>query len=155
MTNAQIFTLSIIFIAGFLFSLFRSSPFLLSSSGMLSRTLRMTFWVMYDHLGKLVLANLVWAFAVLVPGIVGMTAFMTGDPGTILVIGVPAAILMFGITLPVTTAGLAHMVKELIDTRDGSFLDLFAGMRLYWRRSIGVGVLYLVAFSSLLVPWVE
>jgi len=112
---------------------------------MLNRTLKMAFWVLYDHVGKLILANVVWALAILLPGMVGATAFLTGDFGIMLVLGAPMVALTAGVVAPVMTAGLAHMAKQLIDTGDGSFFDLFRGIRMYWRRAIGVGFAYLVA----------
>ena len=112
---------------------------------MLNRTLKMAFWVLYDHLGKLILANVVWALAILAPGVVGATAFMTGDPGLMLVVGAPMIVFVAAVVAPVMTVGLAYMAKGLIDTRDGSFLDLFRGVKLYWRRAVGVGFAYLLA----------
>lgn len=47
------------------------------------------------------------------------------------------------------SAGIAHMVKELIDTRDGSLRTMLEGIRLYWRRAIGVGFAYLAALVCL------
>jgi hypothetical protein len=111
---------------------------------MLARSLKMAFWVTYDHLGKLILASLIWVMPVALAGFLGWAAFYTGDTGTQLVVGVPALVLGFGIILPVLSAGLAHMVKELIDTRDGSLGTLFSGVRLYWRRAASLGCVYAV-----------
>ena len=44
---------------------------------MLGRTLKMAFWVTYDHIGKLILANLMWSLVVFVPGLLGVTALLT------------------------------------------------------------------------------
>ncbi|NIA14130.1 MAG: hypothetical protein GWP08_08615 [Nitrospiraceae bacterium] len=106
---------------------------------------------MYDHLGKLILANLVWSLSVLLPGAVCLTAISTGDRGILLVVGVPSAFLTFAVAMPVVTVGLVYMVKGLIETRDGSVMDLFRGIRLYWRRAVGVGVAYVLAAVCLLV----
>ena len=111
----------------------------------------MAFWVMYDHLGKLILANLVWSLSILLPGAVCMAAILTGDRGLLLFVGAPSAFLTLAVVMPVMTVGLAHMAKELIDTRDGSVMDMFRGIRLYWRRAIGVGVAYGIAVVCLLV----
>ena len=110
----------------------------------------MAFWVFYDHLGKVVVANLVWSAALLGPMLAGVAAFVTGDGFLIFVITVPAFVLSFGVLVPLFGAGLAYLVKELIDTGDGSFLDVFRGMGLYWRRAIGVGVAYVGAVAVLL-----
>ena len=105
----------------------------------------------YDHLGKLILANLVWSLALILPGVLGLAALNSGEPTLGLMIGVPMALLVLGALLPVMSAGLAHMAKELIDTRDGSLRDLFAGIRLYWRRAIGVGFSFVLATVTLSV----
>ena len=116
---------------------------------MLSRALKMAFWVMYDHLGILMVANLVWSVAVLVPGFFGFAALLTGDPGLILFMGAPLLVLALGILMPVVSAGMAHMIKGLVETHDGSLSDLFGGMRLYWRRAVGIGLAYVAACTAL------
>lgn len=117
---------------------------------MLIRALRMAFWVFYDHFGKLVLANLILAGLLLALGVAGLSGLATGEVTFIVLITVPAAAVSFGVVVPVFGAGLAHLVKELVDTGDGSFFDLFRGIGLYWRRAIGVGFVYVAAVSVLL-----
>ncbi|MBN2312091.1 MAG: hypothetical protein JXR94_24145 [Candidatus Hydrogenedentes bacterium] len=109
----------------------------------------MAFWVTYDHLGKLILASLLWAIPLLLLGFVALTAFLAGGLVIPLAVGAPAAVLCLAVALPVLSAGLAHMAKELIETRDGSVGDMFRGIRLYWRRAVGLGCIYLIAVSCL------
>jgi hypothetical protein len=116
---------------------------------MLARTIKMAFWVTWDHMGKLMLANLLWAVSVSLPGAVAVGAWRIGEPGTLLAIGVPAALLSLGIALPLATVGLAYMAKQLIDTRDGAFVDFFTGMRQYGVRAIRTTLVLLVAAVSL------
>lgn len=116
---------------------------------MLGRTLKMAFWVTYDHAGKLILASVVWFVAFAVPGAVAWTALASGHPGMRLILGWPMLVLSAGIILPVLTAGAAHMAKILIERHDGSILDLFRGIRLYGRRAAGIGLLYFFAIASL------
>jgi len=118
---------------------------------MLSRAIKMAFWVTYDHLGKLILANLVWSLTFLVPLVFALTAFATGDPAISLFVGMPLTVLAVGVILPTMSAGLAHFAKELIDFRDGSVRDFFAGIRLYWSRAVKIGLLYVFALVSLSV----
>lgn len=106
---------------------------------MLGRALKMAFWVTYDHLGTLILANLIASAMVFPPLLVGFGAFATGDPGVWLLVGLPAATLLMAVALPLAMAGLADLAKELIDTRDGSVKRMFSGMRRYGARAIGVG----------------
>ena len=116
---------------------------------MLGRTLKMAFWVTYDHIGKLILANIVWFLAFAAPGSVGWVAFRAGDAGVRLLVAWPLLIFSMGIVLPVMTAGLAHMIKVLIDKRDGSIGDMFRGIRMYWRRAAAIGLAYLFGSASL------
>ncbi len=117
---------------------------------MLGRTLKMAFWVTYDHIGKLILANLLWFLAVAVPASLGWTAVIAGDPFIRTVVGIPLLVLAFGIVLPVMTAGLAHMAAVLIERKDGSLGDFFRGIKLYGARATGLGLLGLFAAVSLL-----
>ncbi|MDX9975454.1 MAG: hypothetical protein RBU21_20885, partial [FCB group bacterium] len=116
---------------------------------MLGRTLKMAFWVTYDHVGKLILANLVWFLGFTIPATAGWVAFVAGGPAVRLGVALPLLVISLGIILPVLTAGIAHMVKVLIDTRDGSIGDMFRGIRLYGRRAALVGLLYLLGSVSL------
>jgi len=116
---------------------------------MLGRALKMAFWVTYDHLGKLLLANLFCALILLVPGYVAYAAALRGDPAAALLAGVGVAVLTLGVLLPVMAAGLAHLAKELIDTRDGSLRTFFTGMRRYAGRAAGLGLVYVLAAGCL------
>jgi len=118
---------------------------------MLSRAIKMAFWVTYDHLGKLIVVNLIWSLTFLIPLVFAVTAFTTGDPTISLFVGVPLTVLALGVILPTTSAGLAHLAKELIDVKDGSVRDFFAGMRQYWGRAWKIGLLYVFAVTSLSV----
>ena len=94
----------------------------------------MAFWVTYDHAGKLLLANLVVSVSVALPLMFGAAAYMTHDAVLITLFAAPLLFLAFCAVMPVMAAGMAHMVKEIIDTHDGSLRTLFEGIRLYWRR---------------------
>ena len=118
---------------------------------MLSRTLKMTLWVMYDHLGKLVLINVLWVMALSVPGTLALVAFLSGDMPLALYVGVPVLYLMCGVIIPVSFAGIAHLTKILIETRDGSIRDFFAGMRLYGLRATGLSLVYGIVMACLVV----
>jgi hypothetical protein len=117
---------------------------------MLSRAIKMTFWVLYDHIGKLMLANMIWAAAFFTPFLLGCAAFMTKDPALMLTLGAPLFLLAIGVVLPVTAVGIAYMAKQLIDSRDGSLRDFFAGVRLYWKRAVCIGLTFVFATATLL-----
>lgn len=116
---------------------------------MLGRSLKMAFWVSYDHIGKLILVSMLCSFPLVAPVWLLLAALASGDPGLFMIAGLPAALVGLGILLPVLLAGIAHMVKVLIDARDGSVADTFRGIRLYWRRAIGVGLAYVAALICL------
>lgn len=116
---------------------------------MLGRALKMAFWVVYDHTGKLLAANLLWALIVLVPGSIAASCILSGNPAVQLFLGVPGALLTALAGFPVMAVGVAHMAKQLIERKDGSLGDLFAGIRLYWRRAIGVGGILAIALTCL------
>lgn len=109
---------------------------------MLSRALKMAFWVSFDHLGKLILVSLLWAFAMAIPGFFAASALYSGIPAAQLAIGLPALAVAFGVVGPVFTAGIVHLAKVLIETRDGAARDAFRGMALYWGRAVGLGALF-------------
>jgi len=111
----------------------------------------MAFWVVYDHLGKLVLANLAWAATAAPLLLAALAAFLSGDPALILFLGLPALVLSLGVVAPIYAAGIAHFAKVMIDTSDASFADLGRGIKLYWRRAVGIGLVYLTAVAVLLV----
>ena len=106
---------------------------------MLGRALKMAFWVTYDHIGKLILANMIASAMVLPPLVMTIGALASGAPEVWLLVGFPAATVTMAIAIPAAMAGLAHFAKELIDTRDGSVTSMFTGIRLYGLRAIGLG----------------
>ncbi|HOF38571.1 MAG TPA: hypothetical protein PLD73_00740 [Candidatus Hydrogenedentes bacterium] len=116
---------------------------------MLARAMKMAFWITYDHLGKFLVAGLLWSLSLLVPAWVAVTALLSGQPGVRAAIGLPAALFAVGVVLPVPSAGLAHLVKVLIDHRDGSLGDFFRGMRLYALKSVLIGLIAVFALASL------
>lgn len=116
---------------------------------MLGRALKMAFWVLYDHLGKLLVANLLWALGILVPGGMALSCVLSGNPSVQVYLGAPTALFTAVVGFPVLSAGLAHMAKQLIERKDGSLGDLFEGIRLYWRRATGVGGVFAFALTCL------
>jgi len=118
---------------------------------MLSRALKMAFWVYYDHFGKLVSSNLILSGLLVALGMAGLAGLWTGDAAFVFLITVPSAVVSFGVVVPIFSAGLAHLVKELVDTGDGSFFDLFRGIGSYWRRAMCIGLIYIAATVVLLM----
>lgn len=97
----------------------------------------MAFWVSYDHLGKLLLANLITMFCLLIPGYFALISFY----GMAFIWSGIFALLTTGVLAPIFAAGMAHMTIELIETRDGSIWAFFVGMRRYAGRAVRLGLL--------------
>lgn len=116
---------------------------------MLARAMKMAFWVTYDHLGKFLVLGLIWSLALVLPGWVAFVGLFNDDPAIRALIGVPAAAFAFGIVLPIPSVGLAHLIKVLIDERDGSIGDFFGGIRQYAPRAVALGMLFVFAAASL------
>lgn len=116
---------------------------------MLSRVLKMTFWVAYDHMGKLLLANLACAAVLALPLYFAASAGLSRDPAVVFGAGLPMLVLAAGVLGPLLGAGLASMVRELIDTRDGTLGAFFAGIRRHGRRAVCLGLAYTLAAAAL------
>jgi uncharacterized membrane protein YesL len=108
----------------------------------------MAFWVLHDHLGKLIVANLLWVAAVALPLSTAGAIVRAASPGHMLLGSVALLFALAGF-VPIVTAGMAHMVKTFIDRGDGSLGDLFEGVRLYWRRATTIGMTYLLLVACL------
>lgn len=107
---------------------------------MLRRALKMTFWITFDHLGKLLVVNLFCVAVLALPASVVLASFLAADEAAVLYVGLPVVALIIGVLWPVLAAGVAYMAAELIETRDGSIRTFFVGMRRYAWRAMGVGI---------------
>ncbi len=116
---------------------------------MLSRTLKMAFWMTYDHLGKLLLLNFLCALALVMPLGMAWAALASGDGVLMVVLAPPLALLALGGALPMACAGMAHFMKILIEKRDAALSDFFWGLRRYALRAVGVAVVFLAALACL------
>ena len=108
---------------------------------MLGRCLKMTFWVVYDHTGKLMLASLCWSLAPAVPMYYALGLLFGDAPSANVAEIAILTFLSLGILLPLMTAGMAHLVAVLIEKKDGEFSDFFRGIRQHAARAIQAGVL--------------
>lgn len=116
---------------------------------MLSRALKMAFWVTYDHLGKLVLLNLLCALVFIIPAGMAWAALISGDAMLAVAIGLPLALLACGLVLPVSCVGFAHLMKVIIESRDAGLGDFFLGVRRYAWRAVGASGLFIGAVTCL------
>ena len=116
---------------------------------MLIRTIKMTFWVLYDHVGKLLVANMLCAFLVVLPLLCIEYMLATSTTLTLSILAVIPICLML-IILPMFHIGLLWMVKELIEKRDGSLKTIFIGIKCFGLQALILFLIYLFAISCVL-----
>ena len=116
---------------------------------MLSRALKMAFWVSYDHLGKLLVVNLASSVLCALPvaAAAAVVPHLSGRVFLGCLLAACAALFMAGFSCAVA---LAWMVRSLIETRDGSVGMFFAGLCRFGLRGAALGLCYLFAGSCLL-----
>lgn len=104
---------------------------------MLRRVLLGLFWDTYDHLGSVIVSNLLW-FIFNLPSFVVIVTIFSNLPNLkqfIFLLPIPILI------LPTTTAGLYHLSFQWILGKDVSFKEMFSGIKIYFKRSI---ILFLI-----------
>lgn len=99
----------------------------------------MSFWVLYDHIGKLMAVNLFCA-AVFLPAMLIVQNVVANEnmKATMLIAG-PLLFAMLCVVLPMQQAGLTYMVRELIEKHDGSVKTFFVGVRKFGFRAVILG----------------
>jgi len=90
---------------------------------MLSRALKMWFWLTYDHLGHVLL----WNVACMLPMLL-LTASAFGGSG-IWALGCFA--LAYGIVLPASLAALGHTARVLLEQKEAPLRTLIDGLRAF------------------------
>jgi uncharacterized membrane protein YesL len=100
----------------------REAPRRVRAAELLRPAFKRAVWETYDHIGLLVLANLLW-----------------------IVLCLPV------VTAPAATAGLFHLSRRLDQGHDSSLRDFFAGFRLRFVAALKLGLLDLAALLILWV----
>lgn len=117
---------------------------------MFMRVLKMSFWVGYDHLGKLLVANLCCALLSALPILLGVAILLAPATTTGLLLG--WGLLVAGVVLtPVVWAGLINLANTCIEHGDAAFGEFFQGARREARRALLLGLLYGGIAACLLV----
>ena len=117
---------------------------------MLLRTLKMSFWVVYDHLGKLLIVNILSACCVLLPLLYALRVYADGNLQKTVLISLPITAITLVCTVPVVQVGLLWMLKEIIEKRDSSLKTYFVGIRLFGIRAACLGFVYVMSTICLL-----
>ena len=112
---------------------------------MLQRALKMAFWVCFDHLGKLLIANVLSFAALMVPVSLAWWAMGVDNPTVVVAVVAGALVVALVVVVPVCMAALAALMKELIETRDGALRTFFAGLRRFGLRAVGLGATFVAA----------
>ena len=116
---------------------------------MLTRVLKMAFWVAYDHLGKLILANVVSSVFCALP-FIAMIFFARGFSNAAFLGVFLAVCAVTSMACSTCAVALAWMVRGLIETRDGSVGAFFTGLRRFAVRGAALGLCYFFAGACLL-----
>ncbi len=82
-----------------------------TAADLLRPAFRHFFWLSYDHIGLLILANLLW-----------------------ILLSLPI------VTAPAATAGLFHLTARITRREDASLRDLITGFRLFFRPALVIGL---------------
>lgn len=117
---------------------------------MLARTLKMAFWVSFDHLGKLVAANLLTMLAAFAP-VSAVFALGRGLDGPVFLGLLAGAAVAGTLAAAAGLAGMTAMLRELIDKKDGSLSLFFEGVRRHAVRAALLALAALFAAACLLV----
>lgn len=99
---------------------------------MLRRVLLGLFWDTYDHLGSVIVSNLLW-FIFNLPSFIILVVILSNLQNLkqfFFLLPIPILI------LPTTTAGLYHLSFQWILGKDASIKEMFLGMKIYFKRSI-------------------
>lgn len=91
------------------------------------------------------LVNLASFAALSVPLALAWWGLEALESATALVLAAAAVAMALVVVWPVAAAGFAAMLKELIETRDGSIRTFFAGLKQYGLRAIGLGLAFVLA----------
>ncbi len=92
------------------------------AADLLRPTFKRSIWSTYDHIGLLVLANLLWV-----------------------------ALCLPVVTAPAATAGLFHLAREIARGKDASLRDFFTGFRRLFLPALKLGLVDLTALLVLWV----
>ncbi len=116
----------------------------------MGRVLRDSFWISYDHLGKLVMANAIWFLLsfgaiILATSIARYAGWSQQARSLILASGFAVSL----VTVPSVSAGMIHLTSLIVQNKDAEIKDLFQGMRRHFGRSVALGLVSLVVWAML------
>lgn len=116
---------------------------------MAGRALKMAFWICYDHLGTLLLLNLLAVAILAFPAALLLGAAAADDPVTLLAQGGIAGLLLLGVAGPVALVGFLAWTREVIDERHAGFGAYLQGIRRHGLRAAALGTGYTLAAACL------
>jgi hypothetical protein len=117
---------------------------------MLARAIKMSFWVVYDHLGKLLLVNIFAAIMLAAPVVAASAVLARNSQGYALIFAALLCVVPISVFLPLIQAGLVWMIKVLIEKHDGGVALFFVGMKRFGPRAAAIALLYLLLSACLL-----
>lgn len=113
---------------------------------MLSRALKMWFWLTYDHLGRV----LVWNTACMLPVLLLTASAFSGSA----IWALTCFIVAYAIVLPASLAALGQVARVLLEEKDAPLSTIVAGLRAHALQGALLGLLGLVLCGgSLFGAW--
>ena len=113
---------------------------------MLSRALKMWFWLTYDHLGL----ALVWNVVCMLPVLLLSASAFSGSGAWAL----GCFILAYALILPASLAAIGHAARVLLDEKEAPLRALLQGLRLFAIPGAVLGVIgVLLCGGSLFGAW--
>ena len=116
----------------------------------MGKVLRDSFWISYDHLGKLVAASALW-FCISFGAIILAASIAQGVEPTARALILAAGIALSLVTVPSASAGILHFTSVLVLEKDAQIADIFRGIRRYVVRSILLCLMALIVWGVLVV----
>ncbi|MBI3118954.1 MAG: hypothetical protein HYZ00_09730 [Candidatus Hydrogenedentes bacterium] len=118
---------------------------------MIRRTLKMTFWMAYDHLGTLAVLNVLCMLFIAPAAAMAGSALLSPDPARRVFVGLPLLLLTGGVFLPLGAVGLAEMLRGCLTSHEARWACFWRGIRQFGLRAIMAGALLTAAACCLAV----
>ena len=116
----------------------------------MGRVLRDSFWISYDHLGKLVVANVIWfslSFGTII--LAASIAQYLGPSARVRSLILASGLAVSLVTVPSASAGILHFTSLLVLRKNAEIGDVFRGIRRYFGKFVLLSLLGIVVWIVL------
>jgi hypothetical protein len=115
------------------------------------RAVKMAFWVVYDHLGLLILANVSCVAVLLPPAAILWAALFSGDPVLHWMVGVPASAAILAVALPISVVAIACISKSFLASEEAGYRCFMRGAREFSLPAVALGMMATMTACVLLI----